>query len=153
MKRIFLISIAFLTVFMIGCTEQKFEIHKEINPKVKIMEDGDISVEYKLGDILVLDEFDGGKIGDAVQQYIIENQENLKLGLVITHADSFPFPYKIFTYYLDKNEICSNSNVIKAKVLMENEYSIGSFIWKVKNGEKVHTKVLEQKTDTGLKKL
>ena len=91
-------------------------------------------MEYKLGNILVLDELNDLNVAQSM--YIINNKDTLELQLIIKYEDSCPC-FTEFEYYLGGNKIEVNKNVVEAKVLMENYHKISNFIWIVKDGKKM----------------
>ena len=150
MKRIFLIVLFSLILSGCGgCVHDQFQINTKIHPKFSVLDNGKISVEYKLGNILVVDEL---SVKDSIKNYIISNKP-ADLNLMIKSADTTFVTYSIFTYYLDQKEIGSNSDVVPLEILKKNYDSIPNFVWIVRNGNKRTTKVLEQNNEKGMKKL
>jgi len=133
MKRILMLIIAVSLLVISGCTENKFEISNKIHPII-LDSGGNIAMEYKLGNILVLDELNDLNVAQSM--YIINNKDTLELQLIIKYEDSCPC-FTEFEYYLGGNKIEVNKNVVEAKVLMENYHKISNFIWIVKDGKKM----------------
>jgi len=85
MKKLLLTLIAISLLVVSGCTSNKFEISNMIHPTVLSVFGKEVAIEYKLGDILVLDELKD--LNRAQALYISKNKDNLKLQLIITYED------------------------------------------------------------------
>jgi len=133
MKRILMLITAVSLFVISGCTENKFEISNKIYPTVLDV-GANIAIEYKLGDIIVLDELNDLNLAQSL--YILKNKDNLELQLIITYEDDCGC-FTEFEYYLGGNKIEVNKDVVEAKILMANYHKISNFIWIVKDGRKM----------------
>jgi hypothetical protein len=133
MKKILMLIIAASLFVVSGCTENKFEISNKIHPTILDF-GGNIAMEYKLGNILVLDELNDLNVAQTM--YFVNNKDTIELQLIIKYEDSCPC-FTEFEYYLGGNKIEVNRDVVEAKVLMENYDNISNFIWFIKDGKEI----------------
>lgn len=72
--------------FMIGCTDNKFTIDTAIQPKIKQIK-FTLAVEYYLGDLLILDEWDEDDLNSGQIVFLTEKQDPIDVHLRIEGDD------------------------------------------------------------------
>lgn len=146
------------TLLLIGCATNQFEISNKITPIISILDDGDddeVSLEYNLGPLLILDVIEVNNKAQLV--YLKKHSEILTLDLVIEYSDGFDGSAG-FAYYLKGNKINKSNTVpIELNELMAYDDKISGFVWIIKDSKEVNSLSKKEGTNfkpsTGLKKL
>ena len=136
MKRILLVAISLLLFG--GCMSNEFEIENRIFPKVLGVDGDEVSLEYMLGKMLILDTISVTNTAEAI--YIQQHAEDLNLRLKIFYDDGDPLCgcSPKFHYYLGMKRIARTANVISAKELMANYQNIPNFVWLMKDDKTIN---------------
>jgi hypothetical protein len=118
---------------MISCTS--FEIRNEIKPKISIV-GNQIGLQYNLGNLKVVDQLDDltNKIFEYIEKHA--DGDGLTFTLIIRCDNNDGTASKTyFEYYLNGILVEKNTNVVKAKYLLQNYDSIEGFIVHEVNGK------------------
>jgi len=127
--------IILLSLFVIcSCDTNAFIAKVEIDPKIDSVA-GDITITYKLGDLLVLDEWESSKVNSAEMLYLI-NGEPERIILTVTAGD---FNGVAFDYVVD-GSIKVKTNPIKWGDIVRNIDAFDTVIWTTKDGTIINEK-------------
>jgi hypothetical protein len=138
---LFLIGFIFTMFILMGCDENRFEIHTKVTPNLTIVDRG-IAVEYQIGNILVLDEW---KKLNTAQIIFLTRGEPKTFELTIESGD-WSLNEDGFYYTFGNIEI--KTDPIKFKVLLKHVDSLPDVIWKVRDGEEVKNKPISSKEES-----
>lgn len=136
---------------LLGCSSANhFEINTEIKPTVFLeQETHTMALEYKLGDLLILDQLKYMDISKYA--YIERNSENLKLHLNVEYKSTSGCCMR-FRYNLGAVELGYSTNPVKAEVLMDHSSMIPGFVWYIRNKKLVNQKSLVDEMQEQTKK-
>jgi hypothetical protein len=81
-KKFLLVPLIFLSLLVVSCIEEKFEINTKIHPKILGSSFGSVAIEYNLGKLLILDELKDLNMAQTL--FIEKNKNDLILGLKIS---------------------------------------------------------------------
>jgi hypothetical protein len=130
--RYILIFLSFILFILIGCDENRFEVHTKVTPNLTIVDRG-IAVEYKLGDILILDEW---KKLNTAQIIFLTRGEPKTFDLLVECGD-WDISENGFFYTFGNIEI--KTKPVKFEILLKNVENLPNVIWKVRDGEEVNS--------------
>jgi len=123
----------FISLILSGCDCNKYEINTTIKPKVLAKSTNNISIEYKLGPCLILDDLEDIKV--AQKLYIDNNKEDLELDLYVLYAD-VNHRENSFYYSLVGNELTQTEPVDLEKLIKHSE-EIPGFKWLIKDNAQI----------------
>ena len=131
-----IILIMSLTIFT-GCDSDLFELETDIYPEIELVdtESGKtISVQYKIGDLLILDTWTGL---DAAEKVYLAKKRNKKdpVHLKVTSGD-FSDTY----FYYNIASISVRTKPVKHALLMKHVESFPNVIWEYKDDVYVNQK-------------
>jgi hypothetical protein len=165
------LSCAFLSIFigclivsplliMSGCTQNKYEFSNKIYPKITLMDDENISLEYKLGPLLIFDEIEISKAQMNYLKRLEKENKSDELDMeLIVYYDDCGCGDNGFVYYMSGNRLNETATTpIDMDRLVKYEDQLGGFIWKVKDGNEIKDIKERQSPESsnakpGLKKL
>ncbi len=127
-----------LSLILVGCDTDSFELETKIDPETTIVS-GIIAVEYKLGDLLILDEWEDLNVAETL--YLTNKKKVKEIHLKVTAGS---FVGVVFNYTINAS-ITIQTNPVEWKVLHENVDSLPNVIWKTKDGKDIAEK--SQKDD------
>ena len=140
-KRLTYVLLGFLLgatlVFLIGCNQNKFEFQSYIKPELTLVS-GNIAVEYKLGDLLILDEWPNLNAGQAIFLLNKEKEKTFHLRVVAGDFAGVKF------YYSITGAIEVQTSPVDFKIIARNIDSFPNVIWSEKDGKTIEKE--EQKT-------
>lgn len=127
-------TVVFYVMETLADEKYSFEIDETIKPKILSTSAGCASMQYNIGDILVIDELCNTSTPELL--YIVENQDDIEFDLKIEgwSGSKISFGHSRFIYYLKGNEIETNRDVVPQEILVKNKKSINGFKW-TKNKE------------------
>ena len=126
--RIFvIISLILISSFIISCNQNKFELETVIYPKIRLSS-GDVTVEYKLGDLLILDVWDSLNAAQAIYLLDGEKKKEVHLKVIAGDFDGAQF------YYTVAGSIEVKTSPVKFKTMERNVNSFPNVVWLVKKG-------------------
>lgn len=131
MKKLFFIIIA--AIIITGCENNVIEIDTVIKPRMTMVEHL-IAVEYKLGDLIVLDDWYG--LNGAQELFLSENSKKLEAQLHVKVGDA-GFSSDGFYYTIGNIEV--KTDPVSWNTLMKYSDSIPDLKWIKRNGEKMPT--------------
>lgn len=139
MLPVFLIS---LMLFVISCDTDYFSLETDIYPEiesVKLESGTTISVQYKIGNLLILDTWSGL---DASEKLYLIKKRTAKdpVHLKITSGDFS----KTYFYYTIAS-VSVKTTPVKHSLLMEHVDSFPNVSWKYRNNKNVENKMVEEK--------
>jgi hypothetical protein len=120
----------FLIGTLCSCESNRFEVRTTITPKVTMIGDR-IAVEYKLGDLLILDEWKGLNIAELL--YLSNDKSIKNLNLIIIASDGIDGTYFYYTY----GNISVKTDPINWSTLYRNADSFPGVKWLVLNDETI----------------
>lgn len=123
MKKLFLLFI--LGLVICSCSVREFEIQQEIHPKITILNNDRVALEYMLGDLLVLDEFRRLNAGQIVY-FSNHKDKEIDLTVFIIKVGGVP---PVFWYFLGENALTRSVNTVTTKILIDHSKSIENFVW------------------------
>jgi hypothetical protein len=124
-------------VFLMGCDQNSFEFETYIEPELTLVS-GNIAVEYKLGDLLILDEWPDLNAGQAI--FLLNNEKEKTFKLRVTAGD---FNGVRFHYEMT-GAIELQTKPVDFKILARNVNSFPNVKWITKDGKDIPKE--EQKT-------
>jgi len=130
LKKGVLTFLIFFNVMLMGCDENRFKIHTKVTPKLTIVHDR-LAVEYKLGDILILDEW---KKLNTAQIIFLTRGEPKTFDLLVECGD-WVVNEDGFFYTFGNIEI--KTKPVKFKILLKNVENLPNVIWKVRDGKEI----------------
>lgn len=145
MKKIACVMILIMIMFTaIGCSctgdSNRFKIDTIINPKLTLM-GSKMAVEYKLGDLLILDEWSGLNAGELL---FLTERKDIVVRLKLTCGDSI-FSSNYFHYNI--GNITTNSTPVLKRIMFEYVNSFPGVTWILKDDNKVPDAVKSQKVE------
>lgn len=143
------ILILSLLLLLVGCDTDSFELETKIDPETTVVSDI-IAVEYKLGDLLILDEWEDLNVAQTL--FLTNKKKAKEVHLKVTAGS---FVGVVFDYTIN-NSISIQTNPVEWKVLHKNVDSLPNVIWKTKDGKDIVEKNLQvdnRQTDENLRKL
>lgn len=130
MKKYVLIFLAFFMLIFISCESNRFEVRTTITPKVTMVGDR-VAVEYKLGDLLILDEWKGLNISELL--FLSKDEGTKKLNLKIIASDGIDGIYFYYSY----GNIAVKTNPVNWSTLYRNADSFPGVKWLVLNDKTI----------------
>ncbi len=139
-----IVLIISLPSLFIGCDSDLFELETDIYPEIELVDTGSgktISVQYNLGDLLILDTW--SNIDASKQLYLIQKRKvEEPVHLKVVSGD-----WKGTKFYYNIASISKKTEPAKHDLLMKHVESFPNVIWKYKGN--VHLN--EKKEDIELK--
>lgn len=155
MKRILTLTLfIFISFIFIGCNDNEWQIRQNIKPEILKQNDNVLSVKYKLGPLLVLDDITFPNTAQAI--YFVENKDKFELQLVVMYEDILTAGNG-FYYYFANTKVGNATNPIDLKNLQELELEIDGFEWIIKDSVDMKQKKISKdetpKTETPVKQI
>jgi len=136
-------------LILFGCDRNAFEVDTVVEIKFTAVS-GRLAVEYTLGDLLILDEWEDLNVAQML--FLIKEGSTKSVHLHVIAGD---FNSMSFTYTIGNIEVVTDP--VKWTMLMKNVDSFPGVTWKTKDGETIDTetpeKEGEKKVDINKKKL
>ena len=135
-----IVLILSLIPILVACDQNKFEFQTYIEPELTLVS-GNIAVEYKLGDLLILDEWPSLNAGQAIFLLNKEKEKTFHLRVVAGDFAGVKF------YYSITGAIEVQTSPVDCKIMGRNVDSFPNVIWSVKDGktiEKEEQKIVEK---------
>ncbi len=149
-KFMFGFLIGFFLIGLCSCESNRFEVEATITPKFTMIGDR-IAVEYKLGDLLILDEWKGLNIAELL--FLSKDEGIKKLNLKIVASDGIDGVY----FYYNYGNIKVKTNPVNWSTLYRNANSFSDVEWLVLNDNTIEKgktdKKIEVKKDEKTSKL
>jgi len=130
---IYILSILISFLFIAACDCNKYEINTKIRPKILATTITSISIEYKLGPYLILDDLDKLKV--AQKLYLDKHKDNIELDLQVKYGD-FNSRSNGF-YYSIEGTLLKTTEPVKFEMLMKQSDQIPGFKWLVKDNKTI----------------
>ncbi len=129
-----ILFIILTTITFTACSaENIFEVDTEIDVIVLNDVGSQVSIEYHLGPLLMLDDLKDLSTAQAL--YLRKHKDELQLSVLIQYEDSMGQPTTKYTYYMSGTQIehkcCRGS---KGERLMKYDDQIPGFKWTRRNG-------------------
>lgn len=126
----------FLPLIFLSCSvKNEYEINVKIKPKILGFTSNTLSIEYKLGNLLILDDLTD--LNPSHVLYIDQNK-NIELKLKIHYqVMSDDFSTDAYFRYSIGETVIATTNPKVFKNLMDHADEIEGFKWKIKHGVKV----------------
>ena len=121
-------------VFLMGCSENEFELETIINPELTLVS-GDIAVQFQLGDMIVLDEWTTLNSGQTV--FLLSDKQKKQYHLKIKAADGLD---GVMFYYTISGGIEVKTNPVNYSIISKSVNSFPNVIWKEKDGKTISKK-------------
>jgi len=134
---ILLILFGLSVVILNGCDTNAFEVDTVVDVKFTAIS-GRLAVEYKLGDLLILDEWKDLNIAQIL--FLTKDGTSKSVHLHVVAGD---FNSRSFTYKIGNIEVVTDP--VKWETLMRNVDSFPGVTWKIKDNKTV--KVDEPETE------
>ena len=132
-----IVLILSLIPILVACNQNSFEFETYIKPELTLVS-GNIAVEYKLGDLLILDEWPDLNAGQAIFLLNKEKEKTFKLRVTAGDFDGVKF------YYSMTGAIELQTSPVDFKIMARNVESFPSVTWTTKEGKEIPKE--EQKT-------
>ncbi len=135
-------------IFVLSCTNSQWEINTKIKPKILALTSDSVSIEYRLGPLLILDDLTNLEPSQVIY---MSKMKEFELGLFVSYRDGTDnaSDYERFTYMLGVTVLARTRPVV-FEILERNSDKIDGFEWKVKDGVTFKEKTLNPKNEDNM---